>query len=153
MFPIRLSAPIMLDGREVVAAGAKGMGEVVHAKRSGAAGAGGELVLAARYLEVEGRRLKLRSLRAAPQGKNLTGAAGAASIGMGVFAFLIKGGQSVLPWGTKAEAKTAEAFAVMSAPLIAPEPDTGAPTQPPEEPVPVDQPADPQPSNTGEAME
>lgn len=137
-FPFRLAEPVVIDGKEAIPAGTGGMGEVVHAKKSGAAGAAGELVLAARYLDVDGRRLKLRSLRSVPQGKNLTGAAGAASIGMGVFAFLIKGGQSVLPWGTRAEAKTAEVFTLSARPAPPPSAEAPSPTRtevPPEQPA------------------
>ena len=39
------------------------MGEVVHAKKGGGSGAAGELVLAARYLDFEGSRVRLRSMR------------------------------------------------------------------------------------------
>lgn len=114
-FPLRLATPLMADGREAIPAGVSGMGEVVHAKKSGAAGAAGELVLAARYLEVDGRRLKLRSLRLVPIGRNFTQAAGAAAQGISFFAFLIKGGQAVVPPGTVVEAKTAEAFTLAAA--------------------------------------
>ncbi|MEO0063543.1 MAG: hypothetical protein RLZZ08_2103, partial [Pseudomonadota bacterium] len=45
-FPIRLAAPLVVDGVAVVPAGATGEGEVVHAKKSSGMGAAGELVLA-----------------------------------------------------------------------------------------------------------
>ncbi|MET0587174.1 MAG: hypothetical protein ABWZ75_01520 [Novosphingobium sp.] len=47
-FPIRLAAPVIVDGTVAIPAGAEGMGEVVHAKKGGGIGAAGELVLAAR---------------------------------------------------------------------------------------------------------
>lgn len=152
-FPLRLATPLIADGREAIPAGVSGMGEVVHAKKSGAAGAAGELVLAARYLEVDGRRLKLRSLRLVPVGRNFTQAAGAAAQGISFFAFLIKGGQAVVPPGTVVEAKTAEAFTLAAPTDMAPDeplPDE-APTQ---TESPPEQPADaPQPTDNGEAKQ
>jgi hypothetical protein len=115
-FPIRLAEPIVIDGRVVVPAGITGLGEVVHAKKSGGGGAGGELVLAARYLDVAGQRLRLRSLRVAVTGKskidtaNAIGVASSATVPVAAFiGFLLKGGQTTIPAGTVADAKTAEA--------------------------------------------
>ena len=64
-FPFRLAGPVLIDGKVAIPAGTPGVGEVVHAKKSGGSGAAGELVLAARYLDVQGRRLRLRSLKSA----------------------------------------------------------------------------------------
>jgi hypothetical protein len=120
-FPIRLAAPIIIDGKEAVPAGAAGMGEVVHAKKSGGMGAAGELVLAARYLDVAGRSLRLRSLRIVPQGKSainrvdaFNAVSAASPIPVGLIGFFIQGGQASVPQGTIAEAKTAEAFTIES---------------------------------------
>ena len=66
-FAIRLAGPIMIDGRTVVHVGATGVGEVIHAARSGG-GLGGELILAARYLDVGGVRIMLRGMRFAETG-------------------------------------------------------------------------------------
>jgi hypothetical protein len=116
-FPISLAAPIVIDGHEAIPAGAMGMGEVVHAKKAGGSGAPGELVLAARYLEIGDRRLRLRSLRFGVTGRSAAGevsginiAGAAAGVPIGLVGFLIKGGEAVVPEGTVAEAKTAEAF-------------------------------------------
>lgn len=116
-FPIRLAAPIMVEGTEAVAAGAEGMGEVVHAKESGGMGAAGELVLAARWLQVGERRLRLRSLKIVPEGQsrintvNAINAGSAASpLPIGLIGYFISGGQAIVPKGTIADARTAEAF-------------------------------------------
>lgn len=116
-FPIRLAAPIAVAGREVVPAGIAGEGEVVHAKSSGGMGAAGELVLAARYVDWNGRRLKLRSLRLAANGDsrvdtvNTINVASAASpLPVGLVGFFISGGQVTVAQGTIAQAKTAEDF-------------------------------------------
>lgn len=111
-FPIRLASPVFVDGREVIAAGVIGIGEVVHAQKSGMGGGGGELLLAARYLEIDGRRLRLRSFRAGRYGKNQTGEALAASFAFGVFGLAVKGKNTEIAAGTIAEAKVAEAFSV-----------------------------------------
>ena len=62
-FPIRLLMPLVIDGVEVIPAGVEGIGEIVHAKRSGGMGAAGELLLTARYLEYQGQQIELRSFR------------------------------------------------------------------------------------------
>lgn len=78
MFPIRLAAPIVLDAHEVVSAGAMGMAEVVHAKKARKKGLftgdapGGEFIAAARFIELNGERIQLRSLRLAGKGSDKT---------------------------------------------------------------------------------
>jgi hypothetical protein len=137
-FPIRLAAPIMLDGKEAIPAGAAGLGEVVHAKKSGGMGAAGELVLAARYLEVGDRKLRLRSLRLVPQGKSainrvggFNAASAASPLPIGLIGFFIQGGQAAVPPGTIAEAKTAEAFVLEArAPASPAMPNSNAVTNP-----------------------
>ncbi|MCW3845781.1 hypothetical protein OF829_00910 [Sphingomonas sp. LB-2] len=134
-FPIRLAAPIVVNGVEIVPAGVTGMGEVIHAKRSGGSGAAGELVLAARYLEVDGRRLRLRSMNLSANGRsNINTAFAISAVGPPVVGFLIKGKQANVPAGTIADAKTAEAFSMVPMPAAtAPEaPAAPAPAAPPE---------------------
>ena len=121
-FPIRLAVPLEFDGKTLVAAGAAGMGEVVHAKGAGGTGSPGELVLAARYLEVAGKRLRLRSLNFSQAGENryksadtLTLAAAATIPAASILVFAIKGKDIVVPNGTIAGAKTAESFVLTAA--------------------------------------
>lgn len=112
-FPIRLARPVTVDGVEVLPAGIIGEGEVVHAKKAGMAGAAGELVLAARYLEHDGRRIELRSFRfydagdeTLSKGQDNTGVSNVTTALAGPIGFLIGGGNTnVLP-GTLASAKT-----------------------------------------------
>lgn len=118
-FPIRLAEPVMIDRKVAIPAGAKGMGEVVHAKKSGGMGAAGELVLAARYLEVGSKRLRLISMRFASAGDsaintvNTINIASAASpLPLSVIGFFINGGQVSVPSGTLANAMTAEEFQI-----------------------------------------
>jgi hypothetical protein len=116
-FPIRLAAAIVVGGRELVPAGVSGVGEVVHAKKSGGMGAAGELVLAARYVEVGGQRLTLRSLQFAVAGRSsidavsaVNAASAASPLPIGLIGFFVTGGQVDVPAGTVAAAKTRENF-------------------------------------------
>ena len=119
-FPIILSEPITLEGREVVAAGTRGMGEVVHAKKAGGGGAPGELVLAARYLQMGDRQIRLRSLNYEAVGKDKIGSATKVGIAGGVLlgpvaalgGLLMKGGEKTVERGSAGHAKTAEDFSL-----------------------------------------
>jgi hypothetical protein len=123
-FPIRLAQPIIIGDGEVVPAGAMGVGEVIHAKKSGGMGAAGELVLAARYVEVSGRRLTLRSLNLALAGSSrigavdaLNAASAAGPLPIGLIGFFIAGGQVVVPQGTVAQAKIRDSITLPDKPL------------------------------------
>lgn len=118
-FPIRLAQPIVVDGIEVVPAGATGEGEVVHAKKAGGMGAAGELVLAARFLDVDGRQMRLRSFSLEVDSNSkvdtvntLAVASAATVVPVALVGFLIKGGQVDIPAGTLASAKLAAPFEV-----------------------------------------
>lgn len=119
-YRIRLAEPIVVEGTELVPAGAEGMGEVVHAKKAGGMGAAGELVLAARYLTVDGRQLRLRSMELLEdaEGKDRMGtvhtlniASAAAPIPIGLLGYFIGGGNIEIPAGARASAKLAAPFA------------------------------------------
>ncbi|MFW2351220.1 hypothetical protein [Qipengyuania sp.] len=121
-YRIRLAEPIVVDGTEVVPAGAEGMGEVVHAKKAGGMGAAGELVLAARYLTVDGRQLKLRSMELleTAEGKDRMGtvhalnvASAASPIPIGLIGYFIGGGNIEIPAGALASAKLAAPFEIV----------------------------------------
>lgn len=114
-FAFRLAEPLAVDGRVLVPAGTPGVGEVVHAARARAGGKAGELILAARYLEHNGTRIPLRSLRYGPsQGRDNSGSVmagamvAAATIPMAsMIGYLIAGGEVNVPAGTRANAQTA----------------------------------------------
>lgn len=127
-FPLHLGKPIVINGREVIAAGAAGEGEVIHAKKAGGMGAAGELVLAARFVTVDGRPLKLRSMRIAMAGKDaihtvdtINAASAASPLPIGLVGFFMSGRNVIVTKGTTAEAKTAADFPLaVSAPAGAP---------------------------------
>jgi hypothetical protein len=114
-FAIRLAEPLVIDGRTIAPAGTPGMGEVVHAARARAGGKAGELILAARYLDLNGDRIPLRTLRYGPsQGRDNSGAVNTgAMIAAAVLpvaslaGYLIAGGEVRIPAGTRANAQTA----------------------------------------------
>lgn len=111
-FRIRLASPIIIDGVEAVPAGAEGMGEVVHAKKRGGSGAGGELILAARYVMVGDRELRLRSTELTAKGLDKTETAMAVGMTVGVFGLMVKGRDVEVRAGRIADAKTAKDFEV-----------------------------------------
>jgi len=120
-FPLRLAEPVIVDGVTLLPAGATGRGEVVHAKKAGGSGVGGELVLAARYLDVCGQRLRLRSMHLSPNGRSKTKtvdtinmASAAVAPPIALVGFLIKGGEVTVETGTEAEARTATIFTLAS---------------------------------------
>jgi hypothetical protein len=108
MFGIKLAEPIMLDGTVLIPAGATGQGEVIHAAKARAAGKPGELIIAARYLDLAGTRLPLRSFKYGPT-TGLNNVDKAAVVGMVIASPLmlfISGGQVDVPAGMRANAKT-----------------------------------------------
>jgi hypothetical protein len=109
MFAIRLAEPIVIDGKTIVAAGALGQGEIIHAAKARAAGKAGEMILAARYIEHDGQKIMLRSFKyGASTGKSNRGEAFAAgAIIAAPLTLLIAGGNVDIPMGTRAHAKTA----------------------------------------------
>lgn len=116
-FAFTVAEPVMAGDVVAIPAGATGVGEIVHAKKAGGMGAAGELVLAARYVELGGRRVRLRSTAIDAEGKsrvngvNALAAAGAATIlPVAVLGFFIKGGEIELPAGTRLIARLAEDF-------------------------------------------
>jgi hypothetical protein len=113
-FAFRLAEPLSVDGRVVAPAGTLGVGEVVHAARARAGGKAGELILAARYLDLNGTRVPLRSLRyGRSSGADNIGAvtvgnmvAAAVLPAAAVLGYLIVGGEVNIPAGTRANAQT-----------------------------------------------
>jgi len=108
-FPIRLAAPIVVDGVELVPAGATGMGEVVHGARSRMGGGAGELTLAVRYLDHAGTRIPLHRLRYFQAGRSNEHAAAAVMMTpyVGLVGLLITGREVRVPEGTIVQAQVA----------------------------------------------
>jgi hypothetical protein len=134
MFKLTLAAPVKLGDRTVIAAGAPGMGQVVEAQPSGTLGRPAKLILAARYLEVDGTHVPLRAMQLGRAGTDETGVVLATSFVpyVGFLGAFIHGGEIEIPAGTPASAKLGAD--VPAAPAVAPagaspsDPSTAQPT-------------------------
>ncbi|MEM7703585.1 MAG: hypothetical protein AAF251_16730 [Pseudomonadota bacterium] len=110
-FPIKLAEAVVVDGVEVLPAGIRGEGQVVHAAKGGFAGSAGELILAARYLMHGDRKIALRSFKWLEEGdefyhrgQDASGEVLAAAAIVPVFIFA-RGGNTTIEPGTLATAK------------------------------------------------
>ena len=104
MFGIRLTAPIVVNGVEVVPAGTEGKGQVVHAAKAGWGGKAGELIVAARFIDFQGVHIPLRRLRMGGIGQDRVGEAFVAASVVPLAGFLVSGGEKEIPAGTRANA-------------------------------------------------
>jgi hypothetical protein len=124
-FALRLAAPLIVNGRVVLRAGAPGVGEVVESAKPGMGGKPAELVLAARYLRQGRVRVELRALQLAGAGRDnsmaaqAVGLTGIAFAPLGFVGLAVRGGNVVFPPGTSATAKVA---ADMMLPSLGPAP-------------------------------
>lgn len=107
-FALRLAAPLMADGVEAIPAGTTGIGEVIHASSARAGGKPGELLLAARHLELSGHLVPLRAMKLSARGKDQVNASLAVSVVTGPFGLFVRGGEIEIPAGTLAQAKLAQ---------------------------------------------
>lgn len=109
-FALRLSQPLAVEGAEPIPAGTPAVGEVVHGARSRGGGAPGELLIAGRYLEYNGRQIPLRGLSVGQSGREqINGAMGAAFV-IGPFAMFVRGREIEIPADTALRAKLAQAL-------------------------------------------
>jgi hypothetical protein len=109
-FALRLRAPIVVDGREIVAAGAAvGAGEVIDADSSGFGGRQGKLIISARYLDIDGQRVRIRGMQLTAVGEERVNTALAVSMipYAGLAAIFLSGGEIDLPAGAHGTARLA----------------------------------------------
>jgi len=114
-FKLRVAIDVKFGDTVLIAAGTPVVGQVVHANAAGAGGKAGELILAARYLELPQGQVKLRGSFGAA-GKNRVGAALATSFFGGPFGMMVRGKESVLPAGSALSAKIAEDTSILTSP-------------------------------------
>jgi hypothetical protein len=109
MFGLRLTAPIVIDGREVVGAGAAGGGEVIDAHPSAFGGRQGRLIISGRYVEINGERARIRGMQIMTAGEQRTNTALAVSMipYAGVAGIFIQGGEVNIPVGARGAARLA----------------------------------------------
>ena len=112
-FALRLAAPLIVDGKLILRAGAGGMGDVLEASHPGMGGKAAKLVLEARYLTDGKRRVPLQGLQLAAAGRSsateasAAGLMGIAFFPLGFVGLAVKGGDVVFPVGTRATAELA----------------------------------------------
>jgi hypothetical protein len=115
LFRLKVALPVMVNGVEAIPQGVPVVGQVVHAQKARGGGKAGELILAARYVELPHGQIKLRSGFGAA-GKNRTGAALATSIAIGVFGMLVRGQELELPAGHALSARVAADTPIQTTP-------------------------------------
>ena len=112
-FPIRLAAPLIVDGRIVLRAGSRGQGEVIDSTPPGLGGKPAKMVLAASYLNSRRGRVQLDAMQLARPGQDnsttahMLGISGIAFAPLGLAGIVLQGGQVVFEPGTVASAKVA----------------------------------------------
>jgi len=113
-FAIKLSAPVIIDGQVVLAAGTPGVGEVIQSQRPGMGGKAGKLVLSADYLTVPGGAVPLQGFQVAGEGKDQTNNATIASAGglifmpLGFLGMAVQGSDVEIAAGTAGSARIAQ---------------------------------------------
>ncbi|KAF0116773.1 MAG: hypothetical protein FD163_894 [Hyphomonadaceae bacterium] len=109
MFNLRLVAPILLNDVIVIPEGTIGKGQIVDAGLPGMGGKPGKLVLAARYLEFEGRQIPIRGLNMDMSARDNSGPAvfltAAGGVAGGVVGLIVTGGHMEVQPGTRARAR------------------------------------------------
>jgi hypothetical protein len=122
-FALRVAAPVVVDGVVVIPAGTTGTGEIVHADPAHGGGKPGELILAARTLDLDGQIIPLRGFKLghATTGVDATQKSLAASMAIGAFALFIHGHEIEIPPHTHGVAKIAQDV-VLAARDVAPDP-------------------------------
>jgi hypothetical protein len=106
-FPFHVTEDVIHGGAVLIPAGTVGEGEVVHAAKSKGGGRAGELILAARFVTVDGKQVRLRSFTAGG-GKDRSNAALGVAVAVGLWGMLVRGSELVMPAGTAVSAKTAD---------------------------------------------
>lgn len=109
-FRLAVAVPVVVDGHVLIPAGTEVTGEIVHADAARGGGAPGELLIAARTLEIGGRTVRLRGLKLGGAGRDNSQLAINISMAAGVFAMFIRGREIEIPQGTRVHARLAEAI-------------------------------------------
>ena len=110
-FRLRVAADVRVGDALVIPAGSIGEGEVIHAQKAGFGGKAGELIVAARFVSVGGRRVRLRSFSAGA-GEQHTDWALRTGVLVSLPALLIQGGVLIMPRDMVANARTAAALSL-----------------------------------------
>lgn len=110
-FKLRVAEAIKVGDVVLVPAGTPAMGQVVHAQKASGGGKPGELILAARHIDLPQGQIMLHSSFGAA-GKDRTNASMAVSIALGVMGLFVHGKNIDLPVGSALSARIATDTAV-----------------------------------------
>lgn len=110
MFNLMLAEPVLLNGVAVIPAGTPGKGQVVDAGKPDMGGKPGKLVLAARYLEFEGRQIPIRGLSLSMYARDKSETAYWVGVAAGPLGMAVVGGHMEVPAGSRAGAKLGADF-------------------------------------------
>jgi hypothetical protein len=125
-FELRVAEPVLLEGRVLIPAQARGQGQVVDAQGGGVFGSPAKLQLAIRYVEVDGEQLPLRFYQPMMgEDKSKQGMAMGMIPVVGLFAPFVHAGDIILPPGTRLIAKVAKDISIFPP---SPPPDPLVPT-------------------------
>ena len=122
LFGLRLAGPIIVEGREVVPAGAIGGGEVIDAHASAFGGRQGRLIISGRFVEINGERARSRGMPITAAGEQRTNTALAVSMipYAGVAGIFVQGGEIEIPVGARGTARLATDIDIPLEALAAP---------------------------------
>lgn len=127
-FGLRLAEPIVINGAEVVPAGAIGGGEVIDAHASAFGGRQGRLIISGRFVEINGQRARIRGMQITAAGEDRGNTAMAVSMipYAGVAGIFVQGGEVDIPAGARGTARIAEDTTI---PLVASAEPVAAPAE------------------------
>lgn len=114
-FSISLAHDIWLNDRIAIPAGTKGVGEVIHSSGKGFGGRAGELIVAARYLEVNGQQIPLKNFKLGVAGADNAHAALFSSLAIPIAGMFVTGTSATIGIGQLAQAKLAQTYSPPSA--------------------------------------
>lgn len=109
-FPISLMNDLWVGDKIAVPMGTKGVGEVIHASGKGFGGRAGELIVTARYLEYDGRQIRLGHFKLSAAGANNATAALLATTAAPIIGVFVTGTSAYIGLGQLAQAKLTEDF-------------------------------------------
>jgi hypothetical protein len=121
-FDLRVARPLVLGNRIIIPEGTPGRGQIVHASKKSWGGKAGELIVAARHIELGGRQIPLRSMRIGGAGSDQTATAMVFGAAVPLGAFIISGKDMAVPAGTLATALLRDETRVALQPATSTEP-------------------------------
>lgn len=111
-FPLTVVNDVMVDGRVVIPAGTRAVGQVTWRTGRGGFGKSGKMEIALRYVELDGRRIPLEGFHR-QEGEGRTAGTIGAVVGAGVIGgLLVRGSNARIPEGFELTARTVDALPV-----------------------------------------